>query len=158
MQLVDAATAAHQKLAEYYSHTDGPRDFLYNLACVLGPQQKLERYRSDAIEPKYVKIYKDEVQAFYKAEYIYLDHIEAKEPEAHGGFLMDLASILVMEGFSNGKATRQLTPLDKYLQSPVVKGVDERVRHGFGRVANSTGLYRRHATLDFLVFLFTVRY
>ncbi len=37
LQLADAATVAHQKLAEYYLRTDRPQGLLYNPACVLDP-------------------------------------------------------------------------------------------------------------------------
>jgi hypothetical protein len=124
VQLADATSAAHQKLAEYYTRTDGSRGLLYNLACVLDPRQKLERYRSDAFEPKYVKIYEDEVRAFYEAGYAHLDEGGEEEQDDDGQLPTDLASVLAMEGSRTGTASRRVSAIDQYLQSPVVKGVD----------------------------------
>jgi hypothetical protein len=46
--LSSAVTAAHARLAEYYTKTDGHRGTIYNLACILDLMQKMELYKSSA--------------------------------------------------------------------------------------------------------------
>jgi hypothetical protein len=91
---------------------------------VLDPWQKLEHYQSNAFEPKYIKIYKDKVRAFYKAGYAHLDRVKAEGSEGQGGFTIDLASVQAMECSSHSKATHRLSAFDHYLKSPIVKVVD----------------------------------
>ena len=46
-ELCEAIQAARNKLATYYSRTEGEGGVIYNLACVLDPAQKLELYKGE---------------------------------------------------------------------------------------------------------------
>jgi hypothetical protein len=50
-QLAVAVTAAHRKLSEYYTRTDGHRGTIYNLACVLDPMRSLTSTRVQLSNP-----------------------------------------------------------------------------------------------------------
>jgi hypothetical protein len=123
-QLADATSAAHQKLADYYTRINSSQGLLYNLACVLNPRQKLEQYQSDTFDPRYVKIYEEEVRVFYEAGYAHLDEVGEEEQDDDGQLPTDLVSVLAIEGSRTGTASRRVSAIDQFLQSPVVKGVD----------------------------------
>jgi hypothetical protein len=61
-QLADPIGAAHTKLAEYYTRTDGHSGTIYNIACVLGPMQKLDLDHSPPFEPRFAKSCEKEVR------------------------------------------------------------------------------------------------
>ncbi len=73
VSLADSVVAAHRKLSQYYSNTDGPRGQIYNLATVLDPTQRLTVYQSKNFEPQLHRQYDKEFRQVYKTKYLQLD-------------------------------------------------------------------------------------
>jgi hypothetical protein len=66
----------------------------------------------------------EEVRAFYEASYAHFDEVGEEEQDADCQLPMDLASVWAMEGSRTGTASRFVSEIYQYLQSPVVKCVD----------------------------------
>ncbi len=95
--LSSAVTAAHAKLAEYYSETDRHRRTVHNLAFVLDPMQKLKLYKSSAFEPQYASIYGSEVRQFYEENYFYLEAEPVPQLQQCEKSTMDFISLAVAQ-------------------------------------------------------------
>jgi hypothetical protein len=72
-KLAGCITAAHVKLAKYYTKTEGPGGQVFNFACILDPARKLSLYQSSAFEPHYTAQYVKELRDYYETHYAHLD-------------------------------------------------------------------------------------
>jgi hypothetical protein len=75
--LADSVVAAHRKLSQYYSNTDGPQVQIYNLAIVLDPTQRLTVYQSKNFEQGLYQQYNNEFRQVYMTKYSQLDKRDA---------------------------------------------------------------------------------
>jgi hypothetical protein len=71
--LADSVVAAHRKLSQYYSNTDGPRGQIYNLATVLDPTQRLTIYQSKNFKLRLYQQYDKEFRQVYMTKDTQLD-------------------------------------------------------------------------------------
>ncbi len=67
--LANSVDAAHKKLAEYYTNTDGPRGHIYNWATILDPSQRLETYQMPDFRPELLREYKKDFLHRYNKRY-----------------------------------------------------------------------------------------
>ncbi len=81
-------------------------------------------YRINGFEPKYVKIYEEEVFFFHEAGYAHLDKVSEDKQDNDGKLQLDLASVLAMEGSPTSAAFRHVSAIYWCLQFPVVKSVN----------------------------------
>jgi hypothetical protein len=71
--LADSVVAAHRKLAEYYSMTDGARGKIYNWATVLDPTQRLKPYKTANFSAKLRRQYEADFRQRYESVYAKLE-------------------------------------------------------------------------------------
>ncbi len=122
--LADSVSAAHRKLAEYYSRTDGQGGTIFNLACVLDPMQKLDLYRSPAFEARYASIYETEFRTFYRDNYSHLENEPDSVQQAARGTTDDFVSLAIAQHQASKGQKNRFSGLNQYLQSETTDDVD----------------------------------
>ncbi len=115
--LAHCVTAAHTKLAKYYSKTEGAGSKIYNFGCVLDPARKLSLYRSSAFEPHYATLYEKELRDNYEANYAHLDDRHGESDCSTSPSCLDLDALVDMELLDSQPSTAGYKQLDEYLES-----------------------------------------